>query len=82
MRWRHAENAGKRRPETFDFLTFTHICVSKPANGRFILMRLTVAKCMRATVSGIRLELLRRRHEPIPAVGAWLRRVVRGDFKL
>jgi group II intron reverse transcriptase/maturase len=78
-----AENSakrGRRRPETFDFLGFTHICGTKRANGRFIVKRLTSSKRMRATLKALRQTLLRRRHEPIHVVGQWLRRVVQGYF--
>lgn len=71
---------GQRRPETFDFLGFTHVCGVTRTNGRFTVRRLTSAKRMRATLKAIRQRLLQRRHEPIPVVGAWLRRVVQGYF--
>lgn len=35
---------------------------------------------MRATLDAIRTELMRRRHQPVPVVGKWLRTVVRGYF--
>jgi RNA-directed DNA polymerase len=35
---------------------------------------------MRARLKAIRQALTRRMHEPIPAVGRWLRRVVQGYF--
>lgn len=69
---------GERRPETFDFLGFTHICGVKRTNGRFTVHRLTVAKRMRATLKALRDTLRRRRHEPIPTIGGWLTRVVQG----
>lgn len=31
------KRAGKRRPEMFDFLGFTHICATRRAHGRFIV---------------------------------------------
>ena len=68
---------GQSNPETFDFLGFTHIC-SKNRKGEFKLLRLTIKKRMRATLSAIRTELHRRRHEPIPVIGKWLASVVRG----
>jgi group II intron reverse transcriptase/maturase len=72
------KRAGKRRPETFDFLGFTHFCATTRTNGRFTVRRLTSAKRMRATLVALRLTLNRRRHEPIPSIGKWLRRVVQG----
>ena len=70
---------GLGKPETFDFLGFTHCC-STNRSGGFQILRLTVKKRMRATLLAIRDELKRRRHEPIRAQGQWLTRVVRGYF--
>jgi RNA-directed DNA polymerase len=70
---------GQRKPETFDFLGFKHIC-SKTRNGRFLLKRITVAGRMRAKLSEINLQLKRRRHLPIAAQGKWLGSVVRGHM--
>ena len=39
-----------RRPETFDFLGFTHIC-GKSWKGRFWVKRVTVSKRMRAKLA-------------------------------
>ena len=71
---------GQRRPETFDFLGFTHCC-GRDRQGFFQVVRLTVKKRMRATLAAIRKTLLRRRHEPVPVIGAWLKRVVEGYFR-
>jgi hypothetical protein len=76
----HSTQRGLRRPKTFDFLGFTHICATKRANGRFTVKRLTIAKRMRATLKELRQTLNRRKHEPIPVIGKWLRRVVQGYF--
>jgi len=70
--------AGRGRPEVFDFLGFTHICATTLGRGHFTVKRLTSAKRMRATLKALRETLLRRRHEPIPVLGAWLRRVLQG----
>ena len=71
---------GLPKPLTFDFLGFTHICGRNRSNGWFQLKRLTMAKRMRASLRAIRQVLLRRRHDPIPEIGSWLRRVVQGYF--
>ena len=76
----HCAQRGLRRPQTFDFLGFTHICGVTRTNGRFTVMRLTSSKRMRATLKALRQTLKRRKHEPIPVVGRWLRRVVQGYF--
>jgi RNA-directed DNA polymerase len=69
---------GQRRPETFDFLGFTHICGLRRKNRSFIVRRLTVAKRMRATLKAIQASLMQRRHAPVKTIGAWLKRVVQG----
>ena len=78
-----AENrrrAGQGKPETFDFLGFTHIC-GKKRNGRFTVVRQTIRKRLQAKLSEVKAELRRRRHDPIPAVGTWLRQVVGGHIR-
>ena len=69
---------GTRKPETFDFLGFTHCCGQY--SGGFLIVRLTVKKRMGATLAAVGDTLMRRRHEPIPVQGRWLGRVVRGYF--
>ena len=69
---------GEGRPETFDFLGFTHVCAGRRSDGNFILHRYSVAKRMRATLRAIGLKLRKQRHLPIGEVGRWLRRVVQG----
>lgn len=74
------ERRGAGRPETFDFLGFTHICARRRSDGGFTVWRRTITKRMRAKLHEIKDELLRRRHEPIPEQGHWLKSVVRGFF--
>ena len=80
---RHAARDRKARglgkPETFDFLGFTHIC-AKAKNGRFMLKRVTISKRMRAKLRDVKQSLMRRRHLPIPVQGQWLGSVVRGHL--
>ncbi len=76
----HCARRGLRRPKTFDFLGFTHICGVTRTNRRFTVMRLTSSKRIRATLKALRQTLNRRKHEPIPVIGKWLRRVVQGYF--
>jgi group II intron reverse transcriptase/maturase len=68
---------GDRRPETFAFLGFTHMCARTRA-GKFKLWRVTEKKRMRAKLRAVKTELMRRRHLPIPDQGRWLASVVRG----
>jgi RNA-directed DNA polymerase len=68
---------GLGRPETFDFLGFTHLCGTSK-KGRFWLRRITITKRMRAKLREVNDQLKRRRHQPIPEQGQWLASVVRG----
>jgi hypothetical protein len=70
---------GLGKPETFNFLGFTHIC-GRSARGRFVLMRRSRRDRMRAKLRAIKEALRRRMHLPIPQVGKWLGQVVRGYF--
>jgi group II intron reverse transcriptase/maturase len=73
------EQAGLGKPETFDFLGFTHIC-GRSQRGRFLLFRRTRRDRKRAKVREVKEELRRRMHDPIPSQGQWLRQVVTGFF--
>jgi RNA-directed DNA polymerase len=71
---------GKEKPETFDFLGFTHIC-GKTRKGKFVVLRYTIAKRMRAKLLELKGELRRRLHWPVPVVGKWLRVVLLGHYR-
>jgi RNA-directed DNA polymerase len=72
---RKQRNLGK--PETFDFLGFTHIC-GKTKSGNFALRRITISERKRAKLHHVKEELVHRRYLPIPEQGQWLASVVRG----
>ena len=77
-----AENRVRRglgKPETFDFLGFKHISGRSRA-GHFQLKRKSRRDRMRAKLKALKMELSRRRHDPIPMQGRWLAQVVRGYF--
>jgi len=76
---RNREAQGLRKPETFEFLGFTHMC-AKDRGGRFKLKRVTSKKRMRAKLSSVKTELRQRMHLPVPEQGEWLGRVVRGHL--
>ena len=67
----------KGKPETFDFLGFTHSC-SVTRRGRFCIRRQTIAKRLRRKLKEVKTKLIRRMHDPLECVGAWLASVVRG----
>ena len=68
------------KPETFDFLGFTHICGRTRKGNSFTVRRKTIAKRLRAKVKEVREELMRIRHERVPLQCRWLRSVVQGYF--
>jgi RNA-directed DNA polymerase len=70
---------GDRKPETFEFLGFTHICATT-RHGRFKLKRVTSKKKMRAKLKSVKTEMRRRMHHPIPEQGHWLARVLQGHY--
>ena len=70
---------GEGKPETFDFLGFTHIS-GKDRNGNFAVKRKTISKRMRAKLLEIKQQLRQRMHEPVAQTGEWLRSVVQGYF--
>ena len=70
---------GEGKPETFDFLGFTHVC-GKTRKGWFTILRVTVKKRMRATLKAIRAKLRSKMHDDVPVVGKWLGQVVQGYF--
>ncbi len=73
------QRRGQGKPETFDFLGFTHMC-SRTKNGWFQVRRTTSKKRMVRKLKEVRRALMKMRHVPVPAQGAWLRRVLQGYF--
>jgi len=78
---RNRQRRGEGKPETFDFLGFTHICVKKRSNGRFTVLRQTIRKRLQAKLNAVKAELQRRMHLSIPEQGKWLAAVVRGHIR-
>jgi hypothetical protein len=72
---------GKGKPETFDFLGFTHICGRSHGTGYFTVYRKTIGKRMAAKLKEIQQELIQRRHDSIVETKEWLIAVVRGYFQ-
>jgi group II intron reverse transcriptase/maturase len=81
-RWavENRQKRGEGKPETFNFLGFTHIC-AKTRKGWFTVLRQTMRKRWQAKLKAVRIELWRRMHQPVPEQGAYLRSVVLGHFR-
>ena len=71
---------GEGKPETFDFLGFTHICGRKADGQGFQLWRQTKRKRLKAKIREVKEELRRHMHAPIDEQGRWLNRVLRGHY--
>ena len=71
---------GQGKPETFDFLGFTHCC-DQTRQGRFIVLRLSSRKKVHAKLLAVQEELRRRMHRPIEEQGQYLRAVVGGHMR-
>jgi hypothetical protein len=71
---------GLGKPETFEFLGFTHICGTIHKTGRFTVKRKTVSKRMAAKLKEVKQQVRQRMHASIAEVGTWLGAVVRGYY--
>ena len=71
---------GEGKPETFDFLGFTHICATTRKSKRFTIRRKTIAKRFQAKLKEVREEIIKRMHIPVPEQGKWLRTVLNGHL--
>ena len=71
---------GMGKPETFNFLGFTHICARRGKDGGFTVRRHTIAQRQRQKQQQIREALMRCRSAPVSKQGRWLKRVVTGWF--
>ena len=70
---------GLGKPETFNFLGFTHIC-DVNRNGGFQLRRETRRERMRGKLREVSQELRRRMHHAVKEQGEWLGQMMRGYF--
>src|SRR5580704_14268274 len=73
---RNRKQRGEKKPESFDFLGFTHLCGKTSKKGHFMVLRKTSGKRMRAKLRQIKQLLLSRKHDPVQQTGEWLRSVV------
>jgi len=76
---RNRKSRGLGRPETFNFLGFTHIS-GQSRRGGFQLKRKSRCDRVRAKLLEVKETLRRRLHQTIDEQGAWLRSVLRGFY--
>ena len=71
---------GEGKPETFNFLGFTHIC-GRTRKGRFQIRRKTQRRRLQAKITEIKETLRRRLHWKPTEVGRWLKSVLVGHYQ-
>lgn len=71
---------GEGKPETFDFLGFTHIC-GPFRKGHFHVHRHTSHKRLRRKLKELSAQLRYRRHWKVRDTGRWLRSVLIGHYR-
>lgn len=71
---------GETKPETFNFLGFTHTC-GESRKGNFVIKRQTIRQKQSSKLKDVRRELRRRMHLPIPEIGKWLKSVLLGHYR-
>jgi RNA-directed DNA polymerase len=71
---------GEGKPETFDFLGFTHFCTRSRKWGSFVVGRKTIKKRMRSKLKAIKVELRKCMHDPIAKTGAWVKQMLQGHL--
>jgi group II intron reverse transcriptase/maturase len=74
------QQRGQGKPETFAFLGLVHICSQRVQDQKFTIKRRTRTERMRKQLQALKATLLRRCHAPSPVQGAWLQRVVQGQY--
>lgn len=72
-------NRGEGKPQSFDFLGFTHFCTVR-RNGEFKLGRKTIRKRLISQIKTVQRELRKRLHEPVGPTLKWLRSVLTGHM--
>jgi RNA-directed DNA polymerase len=76
----HRRNRGEGKPETFNFLGFTHSC-AKTRKGKFVVLRQTMRKRWQAKLKAVKAELSRRMHTSVPAMGRYVHAVILGHMR-
>ena len=72
-------NKGLGRPQTFDFLGFTHYCTTRQ-NGDFKVGRKTMKKRLVSQIKAVQEELRRRMHDSVGLTLKWVRSVITGHM--
>jgi group II intron reverse transcriptase/maturase len=74
------EKLAEGKPETFDFLGFTHFCTRSRKWGTFVIGRKTIKKRMRAKLKAIKVALRKSMHDLVAKTGAWVKQMLQGHL--
>jgi RNA-directed DNA polymerase len=74
------DRRGQGKPETFNFLGFTHICAQTRKTKSFVVVRKTMRKKMQAKLQDLKRDLRKRLHDPVPEGALWLSSVLKGHY--
>jgi RNA-directed DNA polymerase len=74
------EKLGEGKPETFDFLGFTHFCTRSRKRGSFVIGRKTIKKRMLRRLQEVKTELRKRMHDPVAKTGRWVNQMLQGHL--
>lgn len=77
---RNRKRQGKGKPETFDFLGFTHIC-ARSRRGYFAIHLRTMRKRFRRSLKAVTLWCRKHRHDNVAAQQAELNLKLRGHYQ-
>ena len=77
---RNRQARGEGKPASFNFLGFTHSC-AVTRTGKFTVLRRTMRSRMQTKLKAVKTELRRRRHRPLPELGAYVHSVVQGHVQ-
>ncbi len=75
-----SEEGGGPKPETFDFLGFTHIC-TRSRRGNFTVHVRTMRKRLRRSLKRVAVWCREHRHDPVGAQQEALNRKLRGHYQ-
>ena len=76
----NCKKKGKRKPETFDFLGFTHYCSKSQDGKRFRVKRKTSKKKFKQKVQEFKVWIKKHRNEPLQEIIATVKKKLTGHF--
>ena len=78
--WRRAQKRGGKKPDTFDFLGFTHVC-TRSRRGRFTVHVRTMRTRLRRALAEVTEWCKRHRHDPVKEQAQMLSSKLRGHYQ-